>query len=107
MPALFALAPGWTTAANLAVLAAIIYWDKPWLRPRRAYIRWTTAGGLLSSGSGFFLVQVAGAVVFSSDNVVLSHFLGPPQVTPYTVPWRVVGLAAVMQALLLPALWPA
>src|SRR3974390_728600 len=107
MPALFALAPGWTTAANLAVLAAIIYWDKPWLRPRRAYIRWTTAGGLLSSGSGFFLVQVAGAVGFSSDNVVLRHFLGPTQVTPYSVTWRFVGLTAVAQGLLFPALWPA
>jgi hypothetical protein len=28
----------------------------------------------LNSGSDFFLVQVAGAVVYSSDNVVVSHY---------------------------------
>lgn len=107
MALLFALATGWTTATNLTALAVILYGDKPWLRPRLTYIHWNMARQLLSSGSGFFLVQIAGAVVFSSDNVVLSHYLGPAQVTPYSVTWRMVGLTALAQGLLFPALWPA
>jgi O-antigen/teichoic acid export membrane protein len=45
--------------------------------------------------------------VFSSDNVVVSHYLGAAQVTPYNVTWRMVGLAAVAQSLVFHSLWPA
>jgi O-antigen/teichoic acid export membrane protein len=107
MPVLFLLATGWITLGNLVLLAALLLWRKPWLRPRRSLLAWAAARELLSSGSGFLLIQIAGAVVFSSDNVVLSHFLGPAQVTPYNVTWRLVGLTAAMQGLLFPALWPA
>ena len=62
---------------------------------------------LLFYGSGFFLIQIAGAVVFSSDNVVVSHYLGAVQVTPYNVTWRFVGLDAVVQSLMFQALCPA
>ena len=107
MPLLFVLTTGWITLANLTVLFAMLLWWKPWLRPRLSLLGWGATRELLTTGSGFFLIQIAGAVVFSSDNVVLSHFLGPAQVTPYSVTWRVVGMTAVMQGLFFPALWPA
>jgi O-antigen/teichoic acid export membrane protein len=107
MPALFVLATGWTTFCNLLALASLFLWHKPWLRPRWSFFRSRNARELLSSGSGFFLLQIAGAVVFSSDNVVVSHYLGAAQVTPYCVTWRLVGLSAVAQGLVFPALWPA
>jgi O-antigen/teichoic acid export membrane protein len=46
-------------------------------------------------------------VVFSSDNLVVSHYLGSAHVTPYNVTWRLVMLTAVLQTLVFPALWPA
>jgi O-antigen/teichoic acid export membrane protein len=107
MPVLFLLAVGGTTLCNLAALTGTLVWFKPWLRPRLAWIEWPLVRELLSSGSGFFLIQIAGAVVFSSDNVVVSHYLGAAQVTPYNVTWRLAGFVAVMQGLVFPALWPA
>ncbi len=62
---------------------------------------------LLNSGSSFFFIQVAAVVVFSSDNIIVSHYLGAAEVTPYSVTWRLVGFAAVLQSLIFPALWPA
>jgi O-antigen/teichoic acid export membrane protein len=107
MPILFVMAAGGTTLCNLAALVGVVAWQKPWLRPRLSLIEWPIARELLSSGSGFFLLQIAGAVVFSSDNVVVSHYLGAARVTPYSVTWRLVGLTAVVQGLVFPALWPA
>ena len=107
MPVLFVLATAWPTLCNLAGLAGVVLWHKPWLRPRWSFVRWADTGELLSSGSGFFLLQIAGAVVFNSDNVVVSHYLGASQVTPYSVTWRLVGLTAVVQGLIFSALWPA
>lgn len=107
MPALFVLATAWVSIFNLAGLIGIVVWQKPWLRPRISHVEWQAVRELLTSGSGFLLLQIAGAVVFSSDNVVVSHYLGAAQVTPYSVTWRLVGLTAVMQGLVFPALWPA
>ena len=107
MPVLFLLSVGSVTLCNLVGLAGILVWFKPWLRPRFSLLQWTRSQELLSSGSGFLLIQIAGAVVFSSDNVVISHYLGAAQVTPYNVTWRFVGLTAVLHSLIFPALWPA
>jgi O-antigen/teichoic acid export membrane protein len=107
MPMLFTMSVGSVTLCNLGALVATLLWFKPWLRPRLSLLQWTRARELLVSGSGFLLIQIAGAVVFSSDNVVVSHYLGAAQVTPYNVTWRFVGLAAMMQSLIFPALWPA
>jgi O-antigen/teichoic acid export membrane protein len=62
---------------------------------------------LLSTGWSFLLIQAASIVVFSTDNIIVSHYLGAAEVTPYSVTWRVVGLGAVLQTLVFPALWPA
>ncbi|MGA9565477.1 MAG: lipopolysaccharide biosynthesis protein [Candidatus Korobacteraceae bacterium] len=107
MPVLFLMSVGSVTVCNLAALVATLLWFKPWLRLRASLLQWRQARELLGSGSGFLLIQIAGAVVFSSDNVVVSHYLGAAQVTPYNVTWRFVGLAAVLQSLIFPALWPA
>ncbi len=107
MPVLFVMSVGSVTLCNLAALVAILFWFKPWLRPQFSRLQWPQARELLGSGSGFLLIQIAGAVVFSSDNVVVSHYLGAAQVTPYNITWRFVGLAGVLQSLIFPALWPA
>jgi O-antigen/teichoic acid export membrane protein len=107
MPVLLVASVGCVTLCNLAALVGTLIGYKPWLRPRAALLDWSMARELLASGSAFFLIQIAGAVVFSSDNLVVSHYLGAAQVTPYVVTWRLVALAAVLQSLIFPALWPA
>ena len=106
MPVLFVLATAWGPLGSLAALSAMLLWFKPWLRPRLSFLSLPAARGLLGSGAGFWLIQISAAIVFSSDNVVVSHHLGPAQVTPYSVTWRLVGMAAIVQGLLFPALWP-
>jgi O-antigen/teichoic acid export membrane protein len=107
MPVLFVMSAGCLTVASVSTLVATITWAKPWLLPRPSLVELSAIKELLNSGLSFFLIQVAGVVVFSSDNLVVSHYLGAAEVTPYSVTWRLVGLAALLQALIFPALWPA
>ena len=107
MPVLFVMSAGCLTFAGLATLLVTVRWAKPWLLPRPSLLDRCAISELLSSGSSFFLIQVAGVVVFSSDNLIVSHYLGAAEVTPYSVTWRLVGLAALLQSLIFPALWPA
>lgn len=61
----------------------------------------------MQSGSEFFILQLTGLIVFNSDNFVIAHFLGPAEVTPYSVTWKLVGYSAALQIIITPALWPA
>jgi O-antigen/teichoic acid export membrane protein len=75
----------------------------PW--PRR--VKPALIGRIFQSGTQFFAIQLAGLVVFSSDNLIIAHYLSPADVTPYAVTWRLVNYITAVQALILPALWPA
>jgi O-antigen/teichoic acid export membrane protein len=107
MPVLLVMSGGCVTACNLGALVGTLLGYKPWLRPRLTLLDRWLARELLASGSAFFLIQIAAMVVFSSDNLVVSHYLGAAKVTPYNVTWRLVALTAALQALVFPALWSA
>jgi O-antigen/teichoic acid export membrane protein len=107
MPLLFVMSVGCLTFASFITTMMVVGCQKRWLLPRLTLLDRSTMRELLESGSSFFLIQVAAVVVFSSDNLVVSHYLGAAEVTPYSVTWRVVGFVAILQSLVFPALWPA
>ena len=93
--------------ADILCLFWLIFLHKPWLQPRISHLDRAAARRMMQLGTEFFVLQIAGLVVFNSDNMVVTHYLGPAQVAPYSVAWRLVGYAAIVQSLLTPALWPA
>jgi O-antigen/teichoic acid export membrane protein len=105
--ALVVASSGALVAANFICLFWVWFFHKPWLFPRRGHLNRAAARRMLQTGSEFFLLQLAALVVFNSDNLVVTHYLGPVEVASYSVAWRLVGYAAVAQTLLAPALWPA
>jgi O-antigen/teichoic acid export membrane protein len=107
LPMLVAVYAGSAAAANGACLLWIGLIRKPWLRPWPSRIRRHLIGDIFRSGGQFFLIQIAGLVVFNSDNLVISHYLSPAQVTPYNIAWRVASYLGAIQTLAYPALWPA
>ena len=107
MPLLFTLVAGSSLVAGFGGLVWTVFISKPWLRPRIAHLKMTAAKGLLSSGVFFFLIQIAGIIVFNTDNLVVGHYLGAREVTPYSVTMRLVGYAQLLPASLFPSLWPA
>jgi O-antigen/teichoic acid export membrane protein len=107
LPVLVGGFAGSAVAANFACLAWICFFHKPWIKPwpSRVNLHWVKK--IFGSGSQFFAIQLAGLIIFSSDNIVISHYLGPARVTPYAVTWRLAGYIAAVQALVIPSLWPA
>ncbi len=107
LPVLVGASSGALVLANAACLLWIWMHHKPWLAPWPGNLSSSIGKRLLHTGSEFFLIQLAGLIVFSSDNLVISHYAGPAEVTPYNVTWRLVSYASALQTLMLPALWPA
>lgn len=107
LPMLVAVYAGSQAAANAVCLIWICIFRKPWLRPLPTRFRAHLIGSIFHSGGQFFLIQIAGLVVFNTDNLVISHYLSPAQVTPYNVTWKIVSYITAAQVIFFPALWPA
>jgi O-antigen/teichoic acid export membrane protein len=107
LAALVAGYAGATVIANTSCLLWVCVVRKPWLKPWPTRIDWKMTTRLLHTGGQFFILQMAGLLVFNTDNLIIAHYLNPIAVTQYSVTWRVAGLISTIQALVIPSLWPA
>src|SRR5262249_49547211 len=80
---------------------------KPWLRPSLGAVDPSVMRGLFGAGWKFFVISVFWAVNLQTDNLIISHFLGPGSVTPYAISYRLLSYAVIFQSFAVVALWPA
>jgi O-antigen/teichoic acid export membrane protein len=80
---------------------------KPWLRPSIAAINSAIMRNLFRTGWKFFVISIFWMVNLQTDNLIISHFLGPGAVTPYSVSYRLLSYAVIFQSFAVSALWPA
>lgn len=80
---------------------------RPWLLPRVSMLSSTAVQKVLNTGFLFFVLQIAGALAYQSDNVVISHFLGASYVPQYAVPMKLFMMVPLLLSFGLSPLWPA
>ena len=94
-------------AANITCAIWLFGFHKPWLRPKLATLDPALVQNLFSDGWKFFVIGIGWMVNWQTDNMVISHFLGAAQVTPYAVTFSLFAMATGLQTLAYPSLWPA
>ena len=62
---------------------------------------------LFTLGGKFFLVQIAFLVIFMTDKILITQYLGPEHVTDYETVFRLFSIFTVAQGLMLTPLWTA
>lgn len=107
LPWLLCVFAGAPVVANTICLIWICLFHKPWMKPLPPRFAPEMVRDIFQTGSQFFVIQVAGLIVFNSDNLIISHYLDPAQVTPYNVTWRIVSYITAVPILVFPSLWPA
>lgn len=55
---------------------------------------------IIKSGFAFFQVGIAASVVWSTDNLVISHFLSPEDVTSYSIAFRIFTYTFLFSAII-------
>jgi O-antigen/teichoic acid export membrane protein len=86
---------------------ALLFFQRPWLRPRIADIGWKRGEKLVRLGILFVVLQLTVALTYTSDNIVIAHVLGPAAVTKVAVSGKLFNLAPMAWGILLGPLWPA
>jgi O-antigen/teichoic acid export membrane protein len=80
---------------------------KPYLRPRLRDVNWLEAKRILDLGFLFLVVQLASAIAYSADSLVIARLIGPYAVTQYSVVYQIFSLGPVFLGMFLAPLWPA
>lgn len=100
-----------TLGLPLLVIIASNLWlfrrHKPFLAPSPKLFdraNWRTG---LAKGASFFALQIAGLVLYQTDNVIIARYLGPESVSTYSIAYRLFNYVALIHALTLTPLWPA
>jgi O-antigen/teichoic acid export membrane protein len=99
------------SGAPLVVTFANFVWffwrERPDLRPRLAAVEWKVGRRLLRTGGLFMVLQLTGALAFSSDNFVVGAVLGVASVPLLGVPAKLFGIVQQFVNMLNGPLWPA
>lgn len=103
---ILAMAGAPAAAALLNTLFLFIY-QRPWLLPSLGHAAISSSSKILKLGILFFILQLAVSLVYSSDNLIAAHILGPEAVTQYSVPMRLFGIFLIISGMLINPLWPA
>ncbi|MGZ4983316.1 MAG: lipopolysaccharide biosynthesis protein [Chthoniobacterales bacterium] len=93
--------------SNLACAIWVFGWRRKSLRPRLTGFDATVVKDLLSTGWKFLVIGAVWMVNSETDNLVIAHYLGAAQVTPYAVTFATFASATLVQTLAYPSLWPA
>lgn len=100
-----------TSGSGLVVTAAstlwLFGWHKKWLRPMLSDLDRSFLRDLFSSGWKFFVINVGWLINSQTDNIIIAHYLGPTQVTPYSVTFRLFAYTTLIQTFAISSLWPA
>jgi O-antigen/teichoic acid export membrane protein len=99
-----AMAPALALAGNGIQL---FFHRRPWLRPTVHRVDPAAARALLRIGFLFFVLQLAMAVAYESDALVLTQILGPRAVTTYSITMRLFLIVPAFAGFVLAPLWPA
>ncbi len=77
------------------------------LAPSVRFFRFDQARRLISLGVQFFLLQIAGVVIFATSNLVITQYFGPSEVVPYNIAFKYYGVASMAFAVILTPFWSA
>ncbi|AWK03016.1 hypothetical protein HYN56_01800 [Flavobacterium crocinum] len=71
----------------ITIISAFFYKEYSNLFPRKQSFKKDKIKPLLSLGVKFFIIQITGVIIFSSDNIIITQLLGPKFVAVYNIPF--------------------
>lgn len=85
----------------------LLFRAHPWLIPSLHAYRGGSAHKILKLGLMFFVLQVAVALGYTSDNIVITQVMGAAAVAVYAVPQKLFGFLSQLVSMGITPLWPA
>ena len=75
--------------------------------PSTRYIEPSKIREIASLGVRFFIIQMAVLVIFATDNMIITQVLGPAEVTPYNIVFKLFSIITIGHGIIVAPLWSA
>jgi len=75
------------------------------LKPSIKFVDFKLTKDLLNLGMGFFIIQISVVILFTTDNLIISHLFGPEFVTPYQVVSKYFHLVLTLFIIIVVPIW--
>jgi O-antigen/teichoic acid export membrane protein len=62
---------------------------------------------ILALGSNFFIIQLAGLVIFTTDKMLITQLIGPASVTQFDIVFKLMSVAILVHTIVSSPLWSA
>lgn len=76
-------------------------------RPSHKYVKFSYAGDIMSLGIMFFFLSVLSIAFYQTNNLIISHYLGPEEVTVYNIAYRYINVLPMVFTIILTPFWSA
>ncbi len=77
------------------------------IAPSRHFVHMKYSKGLIGLGVKFFIIQIAGVVLFTSTNILLTQLFGPDEVTVYNIAFRYFTVITMVYGIVITPFWSA
>ena len=77
------------------------------IRPSIKHVNFKYFKTLAGLGLRFFLLQIAGIVIFSTNNMIITQLFGPSEVTPYNIAFKYFGIMSMLFTIIMTPFWSA
>ena len=98
---------GFALLLSNGLLSFLIFSSNVNLKPNLKSFDSKKVYSLLSLGVKFFVIQLAVIVIFMTDKIIITQLLGPENVTPYEVVFKLFSVFTILHSLILLPIWPA
>jgi O-antigen/teichoic acid export membrane protein len=77
------------------------------LRPRLIYMKFSKSKDLIGLGVQFFIIHIAGLVMYTTSNIIITQILGPEQVTVYNIAYKYFSISIMLFTIIQAIMWSA
>ncbi|HBH48914.1 MAG TPA: polysaccharide biosynthesis protein [Bacteroidales bacterium] len=100
-----------TSISNFIVpaVASIILFrgSYSYVAPALSHIRFSVLKDILSLGVQFFVIQVAAIIIYSINNMLISHLFSPTEVTPFHISFKYFSVITMVFTIVITPFWSA
>jgi O-antigen/teichoic acid export membrane protein len=75
--------------------------------PSIKFVDFSCIRDIMGLGLKFFIIQLGLILYYNIDNMVITHVLGPKEVTPYNIAYKYFGIITMISAIVMTPLWAA
>jgi O-antigen/teichoic acid export membrane protein len=91
------------------IISSIWFYNRryKYYKPSFKFIDFSKAKDLFALGTKFFIIQIAGVLIYEINNIIISQLFGPAEVTPYNIAFKYYGILMMFFTIIITPFWSA